>query len=80
MKCAIVFSLVVMAVGAAAFIFVPDLLIRIFSQDAEVLAVGCHAFPIIGASFLPAVISLMMPVFFQAVGYGRTSLGLSLLR
>lgn len=80
MKCSIAFSLAVMAVGAAAFIFVPDVLIRIFSQDAEVLAVGAHAFPIIGASFLPAVVSLMMPVFFQAVGYGRTSLGLSLLR
>ena len=80
MKCSIAFSLAVMAVGAAAFIFVPDVLIRIFSQDAEVLAVGTHAFPIIGASFLPAVVSLMMPVFFQAVGYGRTSLMLSLLR
>ena len=65
MKCSIVFSLAVMAVGAAAFIFVPDVLIHVFSQDAEVLAVGAHAFPIIGTSFLPAVVSLMMPVFFQ---------------
>ena len=80
MKCSIAFSLAVMAVGAAAFIFVPSTLIRVFSQDAEVLAVGAHAFPIIGASFLPAVVSLMLPVFFQAVGYGRTSLALSLLR
>lgn len=44
------------------------------------LAVGCHAFPIIGSSFLPAVVSLMTPVFFQAIGYSRTSLALSLLR
>ena len=44
------------------------------------LAIGRHAFPIIGCSFLPAVVSLMMPVFFQAIGYGRTSLALSLLR
>ncbi len=80
MKCSIVFSFVVMVAGAAVFIFVPDVLIRIFSQDSEVLAVGVHAFPIIGVSFLPVVISLMMPVFFQAIGYGRTSLGLSLLR
>lgn len=79
-RCSVVFSLVVMAVGAAAFILIPGTLIRVFSQDAEVLAIGCHAFPIIGASFLPAVVSLMMPVFFQAVGYGRTSLALSLLR
>ena len=67
-------------VGAAAFILVPDVLIRIFSKDAGVLAIGRHAFPIIGCSFLPAVVSLMMPVFFQAIGYGRTSLALSLLR
>ena len=69
-----------MVVGAAAFILVPDVLIRIFSKDAGVLAIGRHAFPIIGCSFLPAVISLMMPVFFQAIGYDRTSLALSLLR
>lgn len=79
-RCSVVFSLAVMAVGAAAFAFVPGALIHVFSQDAEVLAIGCHAFPIIGASFLPAVVSLMMPVFFQAIGYGRTSLALSLLR
>lgn len=54
----------VMAVGAAAFILIPDTLIRVFSGEAEVLAIGRHAFPIIGSSFLPAVVSLMMPVFF----------------
>lgn len=69
-----------MAVGAAAFIGIPGTLIRVFSQDADMLAIGCHAFPIIGSSFLPAVVSLMIPVFFQAIGYGRTSLALSLLR
>ena len=79
-KCSIAFSLAVMVVGAAAFILLPGTLIRVFSRDAEVLAIGCQAFPIIGSSFLPAVVSLMMPVFFQAIGYGRSSLALSLLR
>ncbi len=79
-KCSILFSLAVITVGAAAFILIPGALIRVFSQSTEVLAIGCHALPIIGASFLPAVVSLMMPVFFQAIGYGRTSLALSLLR
>ena len=69
-----------MAIGAAAFVLMPDALIRIFSKDADVLAIGYHAFPIIGSSFLPAVFSLIMSVFFQAIGYGRTSLTLSLLR
>ena len=41
-----------MAVGTAAFIGIPGTLIRVFSQDADVLAIG----------------------------YGRTSLALSLLR
>ena len=79
-KCSIVFSLAVMVLGAAAFILIPGTLIRVFSGDAAVLAIGCQAFPIIGSSFLPAVVSLIMPVFFQAIGYGRTSLALSLLR
>lgn len=79
-KCSVVFSLVIMAIGAAAFILMPDALIRIFSKDADVLTIGHHAFPIIGSSFLPAVFSLIMSVFFQAIGYGRTSLTLSLLR
>lgn len=35
---------------------------------------------IIGASFLPVVISLMMPVFFQAIGDGKTSMFLSFAR
>ena len=79
-KYSVVFSLAVMAVGAAAFILMPDTLVRVFSGDAGVLAIGCHAFPIIGSSFLPAVVSLIMPVFFQAIGYGRSSLALSMLR
>ncbi len=79
-KYSVVFSLAVMAVGAAAFILMPDTLIRVFSGDVGVLAIGCHAFPIIGSSFLPAVGSLFMPVLFQAIGYGRSSLALSLLR
>ena len=79
-KCSVIFSLVIMVIGAAAFILMPDALIRIFSKDADVLTIGHHAFPIIGSSFLPAVFSLIMSVFFQAIGYGRTSLTLSLLR
>ena len=79
-KYSIIFSLVIMAIGAAAFILMPDTLIRIFSKDTDVLTIGHHAFPIIGSSFLPAVFSLIMSVFFQAIGYGRTSLTLSLLR
>ena len=59
-KCSVIFSLIIMAIGAAAFVLMPDALIRIFSKDADVLAIGHHAFPIIGSNFLPAVFSLII--------------------
>lgn len=73
-------SLVFMILGIIGFIGFPELLIRIFSTSEQVITIGIHAFPIIGMSFAPAVFSLMMPVFFQAIGEGGWSLFLSLLR
>ena len=69
-----------MIVGIIFFVFFPEALMSVFSKSEEVMQIGSVAFPIIGSSFLPAVISLTMPVFFQAIGYGRTSLMLSLTR
>ena len=60
-----------MVLGLIAFVFFPEQIISVFSDSAEVKEIGRTAFPIIGASFLPAVISLMMPVFFQAIGDGK---------
>lgn len=73
-------SAVFMIVGIVFFVFFPEALMSVFSKSEEVMQIGSVAFPIIGSSFLPAVISLTMPVFFQAIGYGRTSLMLSLTR
>ena len=61
-------------------VFFPVELLRIFSDSSEVIAIGKTAFPIIGSSFIPAVFSLMTPVFFQAIGNGRVSLFLSVMR
>ena len=58
----------------------PETLMRLFSASDEVMSIGKIAFPIIGASFIPAVFSLMTPVFFQAIGKGGQSLLLSLTR
>lgn len=69
-----------MVLGLIAFVFFPEQIISVFSDSAEVKEIGRTAFPIIGASFLPAVISLMMPVFFQAIGDGKTSMFLSFAR
>lgn len=80
MKATFYISAVFMLAGIISFTFFPQNLIGIFSDSREVHEIGAAAFPIISASFLPAVISLMLPVFFQAIGYGKTSLFLSLVR
>ncbi len=73
-------SAVCMLLGMVVFIGFPQEMIGVFSKTTEVLSIGKIAFPIIGSSFLPVVFSLMTPVFFQAIGYGKTSLLLSLIR
>ena len=80
MRGSFLISSVFMLVGMACFILMPETLMRLFSDSAQVIEIGKVAFPIIGTSFICAVFSLMMPVFFQAIGEGVPSLMLSLTR
>lgn len=69
-----------MLLGVLCFEGIPGALLQIFSNDSKVLSIGIPAFRIIGLSFFPAVVSLSMPVFFQAIGKGKPSMLLSLTR
>ena len=80
MRSSFLISLAFMILGIIGFLFFPEPLIRIFSDSEAVIQIGRHAFPIIGSSFIPVVFSLMMPVFFQAIGEGEISMFLSLFR
>lgn len=80
MRVAFLISSAFMLVGTLCFWLIPGPMIGLFSRDAQVLAIGVHAFRLIGLSFLPAVLSLLFPVFFQAIGMGRPSVLLSLTR
>lgn len=80
MKDSYMFSCVFMLIGVVCFVFFPTELVKIFSASRDVIAIGKTAFPIIGSSFIPAVFSLMTPVFFQAIGNGKVSLFLSVMR
>ncbi len=73
-------SLIFMTAGTLCFLLLPEALIRLFSSSPDVITIGKAAFPRIGISFFAAVFSLMMPVFFQAIGRGGASLLLSLTR
>lgn len=76
----ILIAFVLMLAGVLCFELIPEILIRVFSDSAEVLQDGIPAFRIIGASFFPCVFSLMSPVVFQAVGDMKRSLLLSIIR
>ncbi len=73
-------SSVFMIAGMICFIFFPIPMIKIFSSSEEVFSIGKIAFPIIGSGFISAVFGLIMPTFFQAIGKGKESTFLSLLR
>lgn len=73
-------SLLFMILGIICFVFFPTQLMGIFSHSTVVHTIGRIALPIIGSSFLAAVFSLILPVFFQAIGNGMASLLLSLTR
>ena len=79
-KDSILVAMIFMLVGVACFELIPEPLLRIFTSDAQVLEIGAHAFHIIGISFVPAVLSLIFPVFFQAIGAALPSVLLSLTR
>lgn len=80
MNCSIVISAAFMLVGVACFELIPKTVLGLFSNDPIVLSEGSSAFRIIGTSFLPATLSLMTPVFFQAIGAGGRSTLLSVTR
>jgi len=80
MRDSFLISAVFMVFGVVMFTCFPRLLMQIFSKNEEVLSIGTVAFPIIGISFFSAVFSLMLPVFFQAIGKGKTSILLSMTR
>lgn len=80
LRTSIAFGAVLMLLGTLCFAFLPEPMLRFFSKDEQVIAIGCVAFPIIGLSFLPLVTSLTYSVLFQAVGKSMTSTLLTVIR
>ena len=69
-----------MIVGVICFEIYPVELISLFSTEPKVIEIGITAFRGIGASFLPACASLTFPIYFQAIGKGKESSLLTILR
>ena len=73
-------GLALMSVGTLCFELIPEPMLRVFTSDQEVVAIGSYGFHWIGLSFLPMVTSLLFPVVFQAVGSALKSSLLTVLR
>lgn len=77
---AVCFGLVLMSMGTLCFNLFPSQMLRVFTADSQVIAIGSVGFHFVGISFLPMVISLIFPVFFQAVGSALKSSLLTVIR
>jgi putative MATE family efflux protein len=79
-KKALVTALVIMFVGVVIFQTMPQLLLKMFSANAEMLKMGVPALRIISLCFIPAAFGIMCSTLFQGTGHGIYSLFASLLR
>lgn len=80
LKTAICFGIALMFWGTLCFNLIPRQMLAVFTNDPEVIRIGAVGFHFVGISFIPMVVSLIFPVFFQAVGYGIKSSALTILR
>ncbi|MBE5769608.1 MAG: MATE family efflux transporter [Clostridiales bacterium] len=80
MRVCCLWAVPLMGLGTLCFAAFPEALLRVFSQDSEVIRIGVVGFRWIGASFMPLITSLVFPVFFQAVGQAAKSSVLTLVR
>lgn len=80
LKAAIYFGWAMMALGALCFVTIPAQMLKVFTSDADVTAIGTYGFRYVGISFIPMVTSLIFPVFLQAVGASIKSSALTVIR
>ena len=76
----IAFGLGLMALGTLCFVTIPAPMLRVFTTNQQVIAIGKTGFRFVGVSFLPMVTSLIFPVFFQAIGSSLKSSSLTVIR
>lgn len=84
-KVALVYALIIMAVGTLAFMLVPETLLSLFESQEEAIAgeltrIGVPALQIISMGFLMAAVGIILSTVFQAIGNGILSLIMSLAR
>lgn len=70
----------IMLVGTVAAVGMPEWILRAFDADEKVLSYGITAFRIIGLGFLFSTVGIVSAGVFEALGKGKESLWISLVR
>lgn len=70
----------IMVFGVVLFLAVPDVILSMFSASHDMLDMGIQAFRIICLGFIPSTIGVVLSGVFEALGKGKESLTISLLR
>ena len=70
----------IMFSGMVVFWLIPDKLLMIFNASEEMLRIGTVALKAISTCFVPAAVGILFSTLFQAIGKGKYSLFVSLLR
>ena len=76
----VLFGVALMALGTLCFVSIPAQMLRVFTSDEQVIAIGRVGFPFVGVSFTTMVTAQIFPVFFQAVGSSLKSSALPVIR
>lgn len=71
---------VIMLIGTIGALVFPRPILQLFDADASLMAQGIPALRIIGLSFLISTVGIVASGVFEALGQGKKSLTLSLLR
>lgn len=79
-RLAVIYALLIMAVGLAVFQLAPQVLLGMFNASDNMLAIGIRALRIISLGFLFAAFGVVSSSFFQALGNGVYSMLVSLTR
>lgn len=76
----ILYAMIIMVVGAALTLIMPDKLLAIFNASPQMLEIGIPAFRIISVSFIFTAYSLITTSFFMACGKSMLSLIMGAVR
>ena len=70
----------IMLTGTLMFLIIPDVILTLFSASEDMMNMGMNAFRIICLGFIPSTVGVVLSGVFEALGYGKESLIISILR